>query len=865
MDRDDHACKALQSVDDNETTWYTQYLFAHNEKRPKQYAGKEDLIPRGKREIGRSISQRNVGQYTFRSLGGRFALMPQMQLGHLIRSLAIDSHPYDRVGASPDIPMWAFSIEISQSWKRIGNHRGRLVRSLPLAAGETLQIAVKSWETHKNKRASVESMEKDTSSEVIGDEKWVTATKKQFINESNSTTVAGASVNQATIPIGKVPVTLGGNLGIENTNVNKISSESKRSREYVKNRTTKAATSLKTVRNNSVETESEFGVETTSTHVLSNPNKCHSLTYHFYEVMERYELTTRVDDVGLLVALPLPVPEVTAEWLLCNECYIRPQLPCETFYAGFDAARALLAEKKLRAREHSAAESGGSSTPTVDTSGINTAIDAVLNAYEELSGNPVPTPRSAQEGSVFRPRTASRPQYRLDADSLEPPRITVPDDVQKTMQTLMNVDDLDIEQSQALRQQLHEGIDRIMIEQPSGESVPVRQYLASTASPDAPSTGEGLYWDIVNLCHYELVEAMQTLVEQCSVVDAQDATATLDMVDTFFSILGDYQHAFFKIGVAAGLFAPGALTAALLFGAPPFGSILILTIAGLIWAIDALGIELLPKSRGLKGKVSQLRASATALRAELDRHAIPAPADESGDATEARLETEQLAAARRERLANQEVELERLQCHVSEHLYEYSHTIWRNWHSTKVDAELRRNELPSYLFEHEFVDFVGMRGLVRVHDADELASLTRINLDEIKQTIFDDESKRREAAPEDFRSELLLPGRGMVMEPVRGECNGCDEFVQQHREFDLENRRIEVDSAREHMIAARLENSRIERRIADGDLSDPTPYEGQGSSYTLNHLSAADDLPYTAIDEEGDGVADSSSDDSTIP
>ena len=75
----------------------------------------------------------------------------------------------------------------------------------------------------------------------------------------------------------------------------------------------------------------EAGSEITQTETIINPNKCNTLTYHFREIAEKFSITTKLEDLEPLLLLPLPLPNVTHDWLLCNECAIRDYLPCDIY------------------------------------------------------------------------------------------------------------------------------------------------------------------------------------------------------------------------------------------------------------------------------------------------------------------------------------------------------------------------------------------------------------------------------------------------------------------------------------------------------------------------------------------------------
>jgi hypothetical protein len=116
------------------------------------------------------------------------------------------------------------------------------------------------------------------------------------------------------LPIKAVTVDAGGNLGLTGNLSASLAQAMETSSEYVQSAMMKAANSLKAVRTNSVETVQEIGTEVTSKQVIANTNRCHSLTYHYFEVLEDFEVTTQPVGANIFLLLPLPVPAITLDW-----------------------------------------------------------------------------------------------------------------------------------------------------------------------------------------------------------------------------------------------------------------------------------------------------------------------------------------------------------------------------------------------------------------------------------------------------------------------------------------------------------------------------------------------------------------------
>jgi hypothetical protein len=63
-----------------------------------------------------------------------------------------------------------------------------------------------------------------------------------------------------------------------------------------------------------------------------------------------------------------------------------------------------------------------------------------------------------------------------------------------------------------------------------------------------------------------------------------------------------------------------------------------------------------------------------------------------------------------------------------------------------------------------------------------------------------------------------------------GACDGCEEFVENHRELDLRQKAAEVALAEEVAKQGAKETERYDKRLAANELDDPTPGEGGGAA-----------------------------------
>lgn len=383
-------CPAFAPTDEIDRTRYRQFLWCVSDQDPLREAvlplspPKYPSLPRASAlAVVQPQSQRLRAKIT-KSAAAKLEKKRKEWLRNLWSSHGLRVHECS----------WALGIEYQQTWKRISQHRGRLLGSAPLGLyPATREITVHSWEKRFAKRTLNEALEEARTLEIGATDRWSLAAKKQFVTQSNSTFNPAATLNSVTIPAGSTAVTLGGNLGISGTLTTGTANTLERGSEFITENTAKAIDSIKTTRATTIEESTEVGEERTGTETLANPNRCNTLTYCFYEVIEHCEIVSRPVDVDLFLFVPLPYQEkITLDWLLANECALRPLVPCEPLQQGFDAARKLRTAELVRQQRlenlEDAGAATGATTPARDTAleAVVTAVDRLLDTYEKLSG-----------------------------------------------------------------------------------------------------------------------------------------------------------------------------------------------------------------------------------------------------------------------------------------------------------------------------------------------------------------------------------------------------------------------------------------------------------------------------------------------
>lgn len=822
-----------------------------------------------------------VGATVLRSFGpfSGFPLDP-LDLSGLIKSVIDSVAEYQRIAASFSAAkaVWAVGVEFEQVWESEGYRRGRLVRSIPLTPGEQLEIQVKSWDRQTMKKNLVESIENNLSTELTGEEKWTLAAKMGFVNQTNASVNPSAGAHAGvTIPIKEIPVEGGGNLGLSGNLSDAITHSMDSSNEYIQSAVLKAANSLKSVRTSTVETIHEVGTETATKQVIANTNRCHSVTYHFFEVVEDFKVVTRPVDAQLYLLIPLPLPQITLEWVLCHECLLRRVLTCADYYAGFEAA------KRLRMQEIMApalaSVDRGSGLPRGHgregsreyNSGLSAPVQAVLDGYHMLRNAILvpPLPAAGDSGDIVQ-EIGKKAGEIADAigkfgeevgKKVEEGGAAVGALVEETGEKIQ-------EGLEVIGGKLEEGAATAGGFFGMARSAPNPSAMMAAPmyafSPGGPSGGAGsfIYWRLVEIVAPEISDSLAFLDTAWpatqSVPASQRGIAEFSVLQQFFGKLGDPNVAFGKVDAAVALLAAAAVGAGTTAGgvvggvvggvagaaigvwgfgvSATYGAVIggvigagvgaviggaaVTAIIALVSSLEPLGLaDTVPDDEGLKASILALKARFDTLVALGPLAGDQAPTVGGNGEAGTVDERIQRALAELRELAEAQVEYDRLVCHLNENLVFYAQAIWSQWPDYRVAAEAEAQGVPRGVVENHFSGFVGDRGALRVIDLEWVKNEGKVDWEKEIDAVVG--NLQGETPPE----LITLPTQGMVVEPAIGGCSACEDFIDEHRKLDLENRRAEVDANKAKARQQELEAERFEKRLAAGKLEDPTPYE----------------------------------------
>lgn len=163
-------------------------------------------------------------------------------------------------------------------------------------------------------------------------------------------------------------------------------------------------------------------------------------------------------------------------------------------------------------------------------------------------------------------------------------------------------------------------------------------------------------------------------------------------------------------------------------------------------------------------------------------------------------------------LAEAQVEFERLLCHLSANLLHYCQAVWAS--EGREDRFLRLQGLGTIAtaIDNELLGFYADRAAYPLRRTD---AVTNVDLADIVKKVTEDIEAQK---PEPVL--VSMPTDGLLLEAAIGECDACEEYIQQSRVLDL---RMQKAKAKQEEAEA----ERREARVSQGDLSDPDPSPGK--------------------------------------
>lgn len=231
-------------------------------------------------------------------------------------------------------PQIAVLLPLDQKWKLKSYERGRLVSSISLTPQEEVTIDVFSWDRRKTSREDTTSFD----TEINAESQSLDRDTRDVFGELSKSGNVGWGLNGSYSGYG---LSIGGNIN-NSTTLNNIG---RTTLQTFHEETQKASAKVHSSRQLKITEATEEGRETRVTRKLRNSNLCHPVTYHYFELAARYDVTTGyVKDQAtfvLLVDNPLARPTYDVDYVRTYESVIRRALLEPAVASGLDAARIL--------------------------------------------------------------------------------------------------------------------------------------------------------------------------------------------------------------------------------------------------------------------------------------------------------------------------------------------------------------------------------------------------------------------------------------------------------------------------------------------------------------------------------------------
>jgi hypothetical protein len=190
----------------------------------------------------------------------------------------------------PDVPdlqqpfLLGVQVIHREEWNLLGCATGDLLYSLPLAPGEETTLELLTWDRNVYKRE--EEITQDLEREIEENRQFKDSREVlKEIEKTKSWKVGGGfSLNLKIFKIGA-----DGNVS------NNVKSLDRSTRSTIEETTDRASSKLRDQRKTLISSTREFGKEEKVTRKIVNTNRCHAVTYHYYELLKNYEIATSLD------------------------------------------------------------------------------------------------------------------------------------------------------------------------------------------------------------------------------------------------------------------------------------------------------------------------------------------------------------------------------------------------------------------------------------------------------------------------------------------------------------------------------------------------------------------------------------------
>lgn len=267
------------------------------------------------------------------------------RLGRLLEGIhtRLNKEPYDFDVFAVGSYNFGLINTFRQKWTPLNYQVGDLVSTMPLTPGETRTYTV------NNRTTTTRTSTRSRGSERSGSRETNAMTRSQ------SDIVAKASHNAKLTSTASTNFDMTiGLFGGEGKSTTTVSGEARKDTETAKQNiremTLKAAQEYKDENTLEIVTGRETVQETTRTSTITNPNNEITVTYLFYELQRRFEVSSRLDEITpvVLIAFDVPKPsDIDEDWLLSHDWVLRKVLLDPSLAVALDYIRDGLASDEL--------------------------------------------------------------------------------------------------------------------------------------------------------------------------------------------------------------------------------------------------------------------------------------------------------------------------------------------------------------------------------------------------------------------------------------------------------------------------------------------------------------------------------------
>ncbi len=274
---------------------------------------------------------------------------------------------HQRDTPSPNIPKYEIGLvtAFEQEWKLKGYSRGSLVNSITLAPQEELTIEVFTYDKFKieEEKTLTTEFEKNVESSAMA------KVSSQIARDLTETTNSNGGLG-ITLPVEAVAVKADASVS------NSITEGINSSLNTINETTLKVSEKFKSTTQIKITQTHEFGEEKRTLRKIKNPNGSRTLTLNYFEVLENYEVDTKVtsnNNFCLLVKNP-DYGTINENFILAYEDRLKKCLLSKSYSPAFDAVKILVAQRWFERKSEIKTEIDNTSN---QNGGVNTAVPAV--------------------------------------------------------------------------------------------------------------------------------------------------------------------------------------------------------------------------------------------------------------------------------------------------------------------------------------------------------------------------------------------------------------------------------------------------------------------------------------------------------